>query len=81
VADADEPARFVLYVLIARYPALLTVDELAREFARTSAQRETARVCIEDGIAELAGNGLVHRLGEFAFASRAAVRGRELHPD
>ena len=75
---ADSASAFVLYVLVDEHPALLSVDELAREFARSSTDRQTARICIEDAVAELAGNGLVHRLGEFAFASRAAVRGRDL---
>lgn len=47
-----------------------TVAELARELGDGGA---------EDGLRRLAGAGLVHRAGDFAFPTRAARRARELH--
>jgi hypothetical protein len=46
-----------------------SVDELSRQ-----AGRETT-----DGLNRLAGDGLIHRLGDFVWATRAAVRAEELH--
>ncbi len=45
--------------------SIWAVDELVRQL---SAQR----LDVLDGLAELEGAGLVHRLGDFVFASRAA---------
>lgn len=47
-----------------------TVAELARELGSDDT---------EDGIGRLAGAGLVHRIEDFAFPTRAARRARELH--
>ena len=76
--DRDEPARFVLGCLIARSPALLSVDELVREFVGSSHDLSAAQVLIDDGVAELLGSGLAHRLDRFVFASQAAIRGSQL---
>ena len=46
------------------------IEELARELGTGDA---------EDGVARLAGAGLVHRIERFAFPTRAARRARELH--
>lgn len=43
------------------------VEELVRELS-------ASRLEVLDGIADLEGSGLVHRSGEFVFASRAATR-------
>jgi len=47
-----------------------TVAELARELGDGGA---------EDGVGRLAGAGLVHRVRDLAFPTRAARRARELH--
>lgn len=44
-----------------------SVDELVRELS-------AARIEVLDGLAGLEGAGLVHRAGDFVFASRAASR-------
>jgi hypothetical protein len=50
---------------------LWTIPELEREFG-WSGER------VQDALADLDRAGLVHRLGDFAVPSRAAVRSREL---
>jgi hypothetical protein len=45
--------------------SIWAVDELVRQLS-------APRLDVLDGIAELEGAGLVHRLGDFVFASRAA---------
>lgn len=44
-----------------------SADELVRELS-------ASRIEVLDGIAGLEGAGLIHRCGEFVFASRAAAR-------
>lgn len=78
IEDRDNPARFVLGCLVARSPALLSVDELVREFAGSSQNLRVAQVLIDDSVAELLGCGLAHRLDRFVFASQAAIRSSEL---
>jgi hypothetical protein len=77
--NLDEPdavARFLLGFLTTNHPAMYTSDELARVCFGDVQQGE--RQAIEEGLAELAGAGLAHRLGEFVFSSHAAMRAREL---
>jgi hypothetical protein len=66
--DADEKAVLIL-LFEDRYP--WKVEELTREL-----NRPTDAV---DAIASLAGDGLVHRLGDFVFPTRAARRSDELY--
>lgn len=47
-----------------------SIDEVAREIGDSLA--------VTDSLARLHGAGLVHRLGGFVFATRAAQRGTEL---
>lgn len=47
-----------------------SVEEIARELQ--------SRLDAEDAVCRLAGAGLVHRLGEFVFPTRAARRADEL---
>jgi len=74
--DRDEVARRedalddeILRLLFSS-PYPWTVGELDRELGGDGA---------EDGVRRLAGAGLVHRSGDFAFPARAARRARELH--
>jgi hypothetical protein len=78
VEDRDRAARFLLGCLISRSPALLAVDELVREFAGSTRNLDAARVLIDDGLAELLGSGLAHRVDRFVFASQAAIRASQL---
>jgi hypothetical protein len=66
--DADEKAVLIL-LLEDRYP--WTVEELTRELNHPTDAL--------DAIASLAGDGLVHRLGDFVFPTRAARRSDELY--
>lgn len=66
--DADEKAVLIL-LLEDRYP--WTVEELTREL--------NDRTDAVDAVASLAGDGLVHRLGDFVFPTRALRRSDELY--
>ena len=78
VDDPDHAARFVLACLIGHHPALLSIDELFREFAGSDGDPGEASVVVDDGLAELVRSGLAHRLDRFVFASQAAVRASRL---
>lgn len=58
----------VLDVLASAYPALLSLDEVAREVGD--------QLVVTDALARLHGAGLVHRLDGFVWLTRAAVRTR-----
>jgi hypothetical protein len=67
----DEVDRALLFLLVNDEAALpWSVEELAREIG--------GAVVVQDSLARLYGAGLVHRLGGFAFATRAALRAAEL---
>lgn len=73
--------RAVLDLLIEHHPAAWTASELARELASHSEATsgdEPSTATVEDALAHLYGAGLVHRLGQLAFASRAAVESARL---
>ena len=78
VEDPDGATRFLLGCLIARHPALLSIDELVRAFAGSMQEHHAARLLVDDGVAELLGSGLAHRVDGFVFASQAAMRANEL---
>jgi len=67
-ADGDdaELEAIVLRQLLLLHPAQLTVEELVVDIA------------VERAVRELARSGLLHRSGEFAIPSRAALRFNEL---
>ena len=58
----------VLTVVASAYPALLAVDEVAREVGD--------QLATTDALARLCGAGLVHELSGFVWLTRAAVRAR-----
>ena len=60
----------VLGVLSDAYPALLSVEEVAREVGD--------QLATTDALARLYGAGLVHRLDGFVWLTRATVRARQL---
>jgi hypothetical protein len=75
-AAEDAPAQDILehgllHVMLAHHPAQLTFDELVRAL-------HEERFLVEDAVAGLVGDGLLHRHGDFIVASRAAVRFDEL---
>lgn len=75
---ADYAARSVLGILTDHYPALLSFDEVVHEYAGFSLDLSQARVMVADALAHLMQAGLVHRLDQFVFASRPAVRAEQL---
>lgn len=66
----DRREKTVLALLL-QDPFPWTVEEIGREL-------DSQRYAV-DSVASLAGAGLVHRLGEFVFPTRAARRSDELH--
>lgn len=75
--EPNDAKSYVLDFLVTHYPALFSVDELFREYVGQD-DPEMARMYVEEALISLVSYGLVHRAGEFAFASRAAVQGRAL---
>jgi hypothetical protein len=78
--EAEDHAAVVLDILLGQQPGLLHLDELVRLYARGSIEHDSASPIVDDAISELLASGLVHRLDRFVFASRAALRARELAP-
>lgn len=76
--DSDEVARIILDIVVHRHPTLIAVDELVRELTSPSLQRPIEEPVVRDGLMDLTGSGLVHRLDRFVFATRAATRAHEL---
>ena len=67
----------VLRQLLLHHPAHLTVEELIVDVA-ADPEAFAERDAIERAVRDLARAGLVHRNGEFAIPSRAALRFDEL---
>lgn len=80
MSDPADSTANILDILIDQHPGLLHVDELARMYGRASVEPDSARRIVDDAISELLASGLVHRLDHFVFATRAALRARELAP-
>jgi Fe2+ or Zn2+ uptake regulation protein len=81
IADPWTAHRAVLDLLIEHHPAAWSTAELARELApraEVTSGKEPSTATVEDALAHLYGAGLVHRVGQFAFASRAAVESARL---
>ncbi len=68
-------AEAILALLIDDHPGLWHVAELERSLSSPHAERSTDT---EDALASLYADGLVHRTGEFVFATRAAHASRKL---
>jgi hypothetical protein len=73
----DNPRSYVLDFLVTHHPALFSVEELIREYTGRD-DPELSQMYVEEALISLASYGLVHRIGDFVFASRAAAEGREL---
>jgi hypothetical protein len=67
----EELDNLVLGLVLDPTSWIWSVDEIDREL--------DDQVEVQDAVARLAAAGLVHRLGEFVFASRSARRASELH--
>jgi predicted transcriptional regulator len=74
--DTDVEAT-VLRQLLLIHPTQVTVEELIRDIA-VDAEEFAERDAIERAVRDLARAGLLHRNGEFAIPSRAALRFNEL---
>jgi hypothetical protein len=66
----DEIDNTVIGIVLDDGPWPWSLDEIARELGD--------RADAEDAVARLAGAGLIHRLGDFAFPSRSLRRANEL---
>jgi hypothetical protein len=79
IADRDDPEveATVLRQLLLLHPGQVTVEELIRDIA-ADPDAFAERDAIERAVRDLARSGLVHRNGEFAIPSRAALRFNEL---
>lgn len=75
--DADTTASAVLEILVEDYPAQFHVEEVIREVA-ADATAFGDRNDVENAIRDLVKVGLLHRSGDFVFATRAAIRSAEL---
>jgi hypothetical protein len=67
----------VLRLALDLHPSQATIAELVRELAEEP-EDFAARDAVERAVRDLAGAGLVHRNGEFAFPTLAALRFDEL---
>jgi hypothetical protein len=79
IADRDdrEVEATVLRQLLLLHPSQVTVEELIRDIA-ADPDAFAERDAIDRAVRDLARSGLVHRNGEFAIPSRAALRFDEL---
>jgi hypothetical protein len=81
---SGDPVQFqqvVLDLVLGDYPVLWTLAELDRSLASSrcaSSGEEPPRARVEDAVADLYAAGLVHRCGQFVFASRSAVEAERL---
>jgi hypothetical protein len=76
MTDAEVEAT-VLRQLLLLHPTLVTVEELIVDLA-SDPEEFAERDAIERAVRELTRAGLLHRSGEFAIPSRAALRFNEL---
>jgi hypothetical protein len=75
--DADCTASVVLEIVLDDYPAHFHVEEIIREVAGDPTAFGE-RNDVSNAIRDLTKIGLIHRHGDFVFATRAAVRSAEL---
>jgi len=62
-----------------RYPALVPLDELIREYRfPPDCHRDAPAIFVSEAVERLYHDGLVHRIEGFVFATRAGVRALEL---
>jgi hypothetical protein len=74
ITDEDSPTeQTILMLLLTGRQSVWSVDELVAEIGR--------RLDTMDTLDRLKAAGLVHRCGDFVFATRAAVRFDGIRPD
>jgi hypothetical protein len=74
ITDDDGPTeQTILMLLLGGRQSVWSVDELVAEIGR--------RLDTIDTLDRLRAAGLIHRCGEFAFATRAAIRFDGIRPD
>ncbi len=71
--DGSPTEQTILMLLLGGRQSVWSVDELVAEIGR--------RLDTIDTLDRLTAAGLVHRCGEFAFATRAAIRFDGIRPD
>jgi hypothetical protein len=82
--EPDDPhtlKQALLDLLVRDHPSLWTLTELDRQLhpsSDTPPGSEPSRVDVEDAIEDLYAAGLLHRLGTFVFATRAAHEAHRL---
>ena len=77
VTEQDKTEQAVLALLLHAHPAQRSIDEVVRELS-DGPDEFAARDAIHNAVRDLVGAGLLHRNGQFVFATRAAVRFDEL---
>jgi hypothetical protein len=65
VAQDDATDQAIMGLLLIDHPGLWSVGEVVRQMGD--------EMRAQDGLSRLAGAGLIHRLGEFVFATRTAA--------
>jgi hypothetical protein len=73
--EPDDPIQFqraALDLLVHDHPGLWSLAELDRVL-KPGGDRDASTCHVEDVVADLYAAGLVHRCGEFVFATRAAA--------
>ena len=80
----DDPTHLkqaLLSLLVCDQPALWSLAELDRTLAPSDAARtgeQPSHVDVEDAVADLYAAGLIHRIGMYVFATRAALEAEQL---
>ena len=77
VEDDERMASVVLELALEEHPAHLNIEEVVR-LSATDATRFSDRDAVITAIRQLVRDGLLHRQGNFVFATRPAVRSAEL---
>ncbi len=72
LTDAYQRAQ-ILEWIVEQDPALVHLDEIAVAFSEPQSDRSISRDYAVELVALLVSEGLLHRVGEFVFAKRAAV--------
>jgi hypothetical protein len=78
IPDSDEVARTILDIILRQHPSLVAIEDLTRELCHPSLLQQIDGSSIHDGLLDLTCCGLIHRLDNYVFATRAVLRSREL---
>lgn len=76
--ERQDAAAVLPDILVGQHPATASTTELIRLYAGGVLDVREARPMVTGGLADLLASGLIRRLGEFVFASRSAMRARDL---